>query len=246
VKGFWKLTWIEIKVFAREPLGLFGSLGVPVLIYVFLSSAFDEGGPSGTPGAGVPFNVPVAAALFIAISAVISLVAIVSIYREGGILKRLRATPLSPLTILCAHVAVKLLFTAATLALLVLAGRRLFPGAMDVDVASFAGALLLSTLSILSMGFIIASVVPTARFAQPIGAAFLYPMIAISGLFYPVERMGPALRGLAYALPTTHAVALMEGIWNGEGWAAHWMNVVGLVAAMVVCSAIATRVFRWE
>ncbi len=38
-------------------------------------------------------------------------------------------------------------------------------------------ALLISTWSILSIGFLIASIVPTARFAQPIGAAILYPMI---------------------------------------------------------------------
>ena len=63
-----------------------------------------------------------------AISAVISLVTIISIYRESGILKRLRATPLRPQTILSAHVLVKLLFTAVTLSLMMLAGRRLLPG----------------------------------------------------------------------------------------------------------------------
>ena len=50
--------------------------------------------------------------MLIAISAVLSLVTIISIYREGGILKRLRATPLRPQTILSAHVLVKLLLTA--------------------------------------------------------------------------------------------------------------------------------------
>ena len=67
------------------------------------------------------------AAVFMAISAVISLVTIISIYREGGILKRLRATPLRPHTILSAHVLVKLLFTAMTLTLMILAGRRFYP-----------------------------------------------------------------------------------------------------------------------
>jgi ABC-2 type transport system permease protein len=51
-------------------------------------------------------GLPVLAAVLIAISAVLSLVNIISIYREGGILKRLRATPLRPQTILTAHVLV--------------------------------------------------------------------------------------------------------------------------------------------
>ena len=67
-----------------------------------------------------------------------SLVAIIAIYREGGILKRLRATPLSPVTILGAHVVVKLALHAISLRLLVLAGKRLFPGVMQVNVFSFA------------------------------------------------------------------------------------------------------------
>ncbi|MGH9143521.1 MAG: ATP-binding cassette domain-containing protein [Vicinamibacterales bacterium] len=65
--------------------------------------------------------------VLIAISAVLSLVTIVSIYREGGILKRLRATPLRPQIILSAHVVVKLLLTAVTLALMMLAGKRYYP-----------------------------------------------------------------------------------------------------------------------
>ena len=65
--------------------------------------------------------------MLIALSAVLSLVTIISIYREGGILKRLRATPLRPQTILTAHVLVKLALTAATLLLMVLAGKRYYP-----------------------------------------------------------------------------------------------------------------------
>src|SRR6202034_1499565 len=113
--------------------------------------------------------------VLIAIGAVLSLVTIISIYREGGILKRLRATPLRPQTILTAHVLVKLLLSAATLALLLLAGKRYYPAGTHVPWLSFIIALLISTWSILSIGFVIASIVPTARFAQPIGALLFYP-----------------------------------------------------------------------
>ena len=57
----------------------------------------------------------------------------------------------------------------------------------DVPLVSFTLALLFSTVSILSLGFLIASIVPTARFAQPIGTLILYPMLGLSGLFVPVD-----------------------------------------------------------
>ena len=123
-----------------------------------------------------------------------SLITIVSIYREGGILKRLRATPLPPVVILTAHVLVKLIFTAITLAAMLLAGRRYFPPDADVHVISFGAALLFTTWAILSIGFVIASMVPTARFAQPLATMIVYPMLGVSGLFYPIQRLPPVLQ----------------------------------------------------
>jgi len=246
LKGFWRLTWIETKVFVREPLGVIGSVLIPVGIFVLLGKAFASGDVGQRSLERAPFNVAILAALVIAIGAVLSLVTIIAIYREGGILKRLRATPLSPVTILGAHVLVKLAFTAISLALLVLAGRRLFPGALQVDLLGFTLALLLSTLSILSLGFVIASLVPTARFAQPIGAALLYPMMAVSGLFFPLGALPTPVRLVTLALPTTHAVALMQGVWDGAGWRVWWPSAFGLVAIFAVCTAASSRVFRWE
>src|SRR5246500_3185611 len=170
LRGLGKLTWIEIKVFIREPLGAFGTIGVPVLIFValgriknlrFSASSLAPSGRAGT-------DLPVLVALLIAINAVLSLVTIISIYREGGILKRLRATPLRPQTILSAHVIVKLLLTAVTLLVMVAAGRRYYPIGLHTSLVSYGAALLFSTASILSIGFVIASLVPTARFAQPV------------------------------------------------------------------------------
>jgi ABC-2 type transport system permease protein len=245
LRGFWKLTWVEIKIFTREPMGFVGTLIMPVVVFLVLGRAF-AARPAAAEELDIPFNPAILAAILIAISAVQSLVAIISIYREGGILKRLRATPLSPVTILGAHVVVKLAFTVASLALLLLAGRRLFPGVMQVNVLSFTAAVLVSTLSILSLGFVIASLVPTARFAQPISAAIVYPMLALSGLFYPVDRLPRALKAIAYALPTTHAVALLQGVWDGSGWAAHLVNVAALLVLFAAYTSLSTRVFRWE
>jgi ABC-type multidrug transport system permease subunit len=99
-----------------------------------------------------------------------------------------------------------------------LAGKRYFPAGTHVPWFSFTIALLISTWSILSIGFLIASIVPTARFAQPIGAIILYPMIAFSGLFVPIQYLPPVLQTVTRALPLTYAVRLLEGIWNGDGW----------------------------
>jgi ABC-2 type transport system permease protein len=248
LRGLWKLTWLEIKIFLREPLGAFGTIFIPVLVFLLLGRVLGRGLPPSSLAANsfMQVGLPVLASILIAVNAVLSLVTIISIYREGGILKRLRATPLRPQTILTAHVVVKLILTAVTLALLVLAGKRYYPAGVHAPLFSFAIALLISTWSILSIGFLIASIVPTARFAQPIGAFILYPMIGVSGLFVPVASLPPVLRAVAKIVPLTYAVSLLEGIWKGEPWSAHLGNVAALILVFVACMALSAKVFRWE
>jgi ABC-2 type transport system permease protein len=246
--GLWKLTWIETKIFLREPLGAFGTIGIPVLVFIVVGRMVGRGTPSAAlaPDSFIGVRLPVFAAILISFSAVLSLVTIISIYREGGILKRLRATPLRPQTILTAHVIVKLLLTAVTLALMFLAGKRYYPIGLHAPLLQFTIALLISTWSILSIGFLIASIVPTARFAQPIGAVILYPMIAVSGLFAPIASLPPGLRALARVVPVTYAVSLLEGIWKGDAWSAHVGDLAALVAVFIICTALSAKVFRWE
>lgn len=245
-RGFRQLTWLELKIFLREPMGAIGTIVLPVLVFVVFGRASGPG--FAAPATEQLLQVPVAvlAAVLIAISAVLSLVTIIAIYREGGILKRLRATPLRPQTILSAHVAVKLLLTALVLLSLILAGKHLYPIPEGVPVAGFLLALLVSTLSILSIGFVIASVVPTARFAQPIGAIILYPMIGLSGIFVSVDALPPTLHTVAQFLPLAYVVSLLTGIWNGDAWSAHLGDLGALALVFVVCTALSTRVFRWE
>ena len=263
--GLWNLTWLEIKIFLREPLGALGTVVIPVVIFVGLGRLAGGRRMQTTSLADsglLRVDLPVFASILIGISAVLSLVTIISIYREGGILKRLRATPLRPQTILSAHVLVKLLLTAVTLMLMMLAGKRYYPVDVVAPVFSFALALLISTgsilsigfvialllttLSTLSIGFVIASIVPTARFAQPVGAIILYPMVGLSGLFVPVTALPPALQALARVLPMTYAVSLLQGIWKGEAWSAHLTDIAALALVCVVGIALSAKLFRWE
>jgi ABC-2 type transport system permease protein len=248
LRGLLTLTWLEIKIFVREPLGVIGTVGIPVVMFVVLGRIF--GRPAGVASRSAPdlvtTDLPVLAAILIALSAVLSLITIIAIYREGGILKRLRATPLRSHTILTAHVIVKLLFTALTLVAMLLAGRRYYPANINAPFASFALALMFCTFCIISIGFLIASVVPTARFAQPVGTLILYPMLGVSGLFMPVSALPPPAQTIARIVPLTYVVSLLRGIWRGEGWAAHLGDVVALSLIFAVCTAVSARVFRWE
>jgi ABC-2 type transport system permease protein len=248
MRGFWKLTWLETKIFLREPLGAIGTLLFPIVLFIMLGKI--GGGRLSSPTPRVPafigVDLPIFISILISIGAVMSLATIVAIYREGGILKRLRATPMRPYTILSAHVVVKLCLALLTLVLLMGAGKRVFPEQLNGPLGSFFLAVLFSTSSILSIGFVIASVISVARFVQPVGALVFYPMLALSGLFFPIDALPPTLRTIARALPLTHAVSLMRGVWRGDGWPAHVTDIAALIIVMVVGVVISARWFKWE
>ena len=181
--------------------------------------------------------------LLIAISAVLSLVTIISIYREGGILKRLRATPLRPLTILGAHVLVKLLLTALTLALMVLAGRRYYPvTARTCPLVSFALALLVSTLSILShrLPRSRASCRPRASRSRS-AASSSTRCSACRGCSCPFHALPRVLQAIGRLLPLTYAVSLLRGILLGDSWMAHAGDLAALAAIVAASAAISSR-----
>jgi ABC-2 type transport system permease protein len=248
LRGLWRLTWLEIKIFLREPLGAIGVLVFPVVGYVAVGRLLRGRLPAAPTemAEGMRVLMPVSFAILIALNAVVSLVTIVAVYREGGILKRLRATPLRPWTILTAHVLVKLLFTVGTLVAMVVAGRRYFPSTLDAPIAGLTAALVIMTLSVLAIGFVIASIVPTARFSQPIASIVFYPMLVLSGLFFPVAVLPPVFRAIARALPLTYAVALLRGVVERQPWSALVFDVAALAIFFVVFIALSARVFRWE
>ncbi len=245
--GLWKLVWVELKVFLREPMGAVSTLILPAVLFVVVGRSLrNVSSESWDGGAWVGSTLPVIFTIMIALNAVVSLTTIMSIYREGGILKRLKATPLRPVTILTAHVVVKLVLTAFTMGLMLLAGRTFFAVGIPGNPWSFAVAVAVASVSVLSLGFVIASIVPTARFAQLIAGTILYPQLALSGLFFSTESFSPPLRVLSNISPLTHAVSLTRGMWEGDAWSGYGVELMALTATFVVCVVVSSKVFRWE
>jgi ABC-2 type transport system permease protein len=247
MRGLLKLTWLEIRIFVREPLGFVSAVGIPLVLFLVLGRSASPGADHSARAARfLAQDLPLFISIFISINAALSLVAVISIYREGGILKRLRATPLRPAVILGAHVLVKLVFTGISLLLLALAGRRFYPVPLHAHVAGFALAVVVSTVAILCMGFVIASMVGAARFAQLIGSSILYPMLAVSGMFLPLSSLPRTWALLGSVLPMSHAVALLRGAWVGAGWLVLLPHLGALALTIAICLVLTTRFFRWE
>jgi ABC-2 type transport system permease protein len=167
-------------------------------------------------------------------------------YRENGILRRLRTTPVSPLVILAAQVIVVFLMTCLGMLLLLTAGVLVYKVHFEGNALSLLAGFVLSSLSFFGLGFILAGVMPTARTAQIVGMVLLYPMLILSGAAWPRELMPAAIQKVSMYLPLTYVVNLLHGLWFGEPWGKHLLDV-GILAGMLLLGIIiSARTFRWE
>ncbi len=243
--GAWNMTKTELKLFLRDPMAVFFTLLFPLMMLFLFGSIFGNEPDPDLGGRGsVDVSVPGYIAVIIATSAVMGLPINLATYRSGGVLRRFRATPLQPSTVLGAQVAVGLLFSLAGSALLVLAGRLFFGLHLPESPEIVMAAVLLSAASMFAVGFVLASVLPNARTAQSACMVVFFPMMFLSGAALPRHLLSETIRDVAQVLPLTHVVTLVDDAWSGGGWNPAAMVV--LIGVLVAGVALSARLFRWE
>jgi len=247
MRSLWKLTLVEAKLYLREPVATFFTLIFPLMmLFIFGSIYGNEPTPYFGGRGSVDVSVPAYAAMIIATVGLLSIAISIAVYREKGILRRYRATPLRPRTILVAEVLVNFAITLLGIILLVAAAKVVYNLHFEGDPLSVLVGFTLAALSFFSMGFIIAGLAPTARVAQVVGMVLFYPMLFLSGATIPLQELPEAIRSFSKFLPLTHVVTLLQGLWFGEPWSDHLTEVAVLVGILVAGAVAMAWTFRWE
>ncbi len=247
MRGFWKFTYVEIKLFFREPQAAFFTLAFPLMMLFLFGSIYGNKPTSFFGGYGtVDIMVPAYAALIIATTGLMGLSISMAAYRETGVLRRLQATPLKPHTLLFAEVLVFFLMTTLGMILLILAGKIGYGLRCAGNPIHIVFAFALSCLSFFSLGFILAGLLPTTRTAQTAAMVLFFPMIFLSGATIPRETLPGSIQRYSQILPLTQVVNLLRGMWIGESWIVHLQEVVILIALLIVGVFVTTKTFRWE
>lgn len=245
MKALLKMTWIEFKLQLREPVGLFFTLAFPLMLLFIFGSIYGNDPVDVLGGFGsIDLSVPGYIGMIIGTIGMIALPISLANYREQGILRRFRATPLPSGTVLWSQVIVSVIMTALGALLLVVAGTGIYD--LRIPEASLAVVLatILAALSFLSLGFVLAGLLPTPRSAQAVGMALFYPMLFLSGAAMPRQFMPESVQTVAEFLPLTHVVKLLEDLWLQGTWNLTSLAVV--VGMLLVCLFVSRRTFRWE
>jgi len=245
--SLWKMTLMETKLYLREPMAAFFTLAFPLMMLFIFGSIYGNEPTDFFDGRGsVDVSVPAYMAMIIGSVGLLSIAINMSMYRERGILRRYRATPLRPHVILAATVLVNFAMTFLGTVLLIIAAKLVYNLRFEGNALLVLASFVLASLSFFSLGFVIASLAPTTRVAQVAGMVVFYPMLFLSGAAIPQEVMPEGVRDVSRFLPLTHVVKLLQGMWFGESLGEHLVEVAVLAGVLVVGTIIAAWTFRWE
>lgn len=221
VRALLQLTWVELKLFAREPLTVMFVLVLPVVVLYVLNGVFGSSPPDPSVWEGldaVSFYTPSYVALVAATVGVLSVPVQLAGYREKGVLRRFRASALSPWALLGAHGLVAAVTAVAGAVLLSVLAVLAYDAPTPEHPLGLLAAGVLVIAAFAALGVLLGLVLPTARTAQGLGVLLFFVFMMLGGAGPPREVLPAALRRLGDLLPVTYAGDLLRGPWLDRGW----------------------------
>ncbi len=247
MRGLWKLTRMEALLYLREPMAFFFTLVFPMLLLFLFGTIYGNKPSPFFGGRGtVDVSTPAYIAIIIGSTGLMGIGIGLATYRERGILRRFRATPLRPGAVLGAEIAVHFAMTFLGAVLLVTAARLVYHMNFSGNAAVVVLAFALCTLSFFAVGFLVAGLAPNAKVAYIIGMLLYFPNLFLSGATFPKEMFPPSIRAIGKFIPMTHIVSLLQGLWIGDALGKHVMEIAVLGILLAAGTAVSVLTFRWE
>lgn len=234
MRAFRAMTWMELKLFAREPLTVVFVLVLPVVMLYVLNGVFG-GEADPTVWQGMPpkdYYTPSYVALVAATAGVLSLPVHLASYREQGVLRRFQATAVRPWDLLGAHMAVTVLIATAGAVLVAAVSCAVSGATTPQSVLGLLPAYMLVAVTFAAVGGALGLLMPTARAAQGLGVLLFFVFMMLGGAGPPREVLPDALRWIGDGVPVTYAGRLLRAPWLGldGAWPAAAV-LVGVLAA---------------
>ena len=167
--------------------------------------------------------------------------------REKLILKRLAATPLKRWQLVGSNVLMRLLIALVQTVIIVGVGVAAFHVEITGSLLLALAFVALGAMAFLALGYVIASFAKTEEAANGMTSVVQFPMMFLSGTFFPIAAMPDFLQTVARLIPLTYlADALRQVMVGGAAFAPLYVCAAVLVAWLVGCFFVASRTFRWQ
>lgn len=168
-------------------------------------------------------------------------------YRKNGVLKRLKATPLTPFEFLAAQVVSRLGLILVITSLVYLGTNYVIDFSMHGRYLNLLLVLVLGAFSLISLGLVVAARIRSEEMAGGLLNMVSWPMMFMSGVWFSLEGLHPWVQKVAQLFPLTHITEAARAIMiDGAGLADIAPHLIVLALMSIFFLLLGSWLFRWE
>jgi ABC-2 type transport system permease protein len=236
----------EQKTYWRNPMAAIFTLMFPV---VFLVVVGTSAGSSRVPGTTLEYDqyTVIAMLTFGLIAACYTNLGMaICLRRESGILKRMRGTPISIASYVGGIMGSVIINVAILTGVVVGIGMTFYHLHFAYHLAAVAVTLLVGIVTFCALGLAVTVIVPNADAAPAVINGIYFPIVFISGVFYPLSN-GSVLSKIADYFPIRHMIiALVKAFESGPGSGFQFHDLSAMLIWTAGALFLVARRFRWE
>lgn len=167
--------------------------------------------------------------------------------RQEGVLRRLGATPLPRWQLLASQILLRLTIGLVQTVLILALAQLLFKVQIQGNLLVVLGLVMLGAVAFISLGYLVAAISKTVDTANGVTSVVNFPMMFLSGIFFPIAILPVFLAPVVRALPLTYLGDAFRQIMIGSTPEfPMWVDLAVLAGWALVCSLLAIRLFKWE
>ena len=167
--------------------------------------------------------------------------------RENKVIRGLAVTPLPRDTLFESEVALRLLVAIVQTFLIVVVGRLVFGVELVGNLLLLAGLVFLGAATFVSMGYMLASFTRSLEGGRNLIQTVQFPMMFLSGIFFPIEIMPDYIRPVVRAIPLTYLGDALRQVMVGfPPQYTLRTNVLVLTGWLIFSAILAIRYWKWE
>jgi ABC-2 type transport system permease protein len=237
------------KVFWRSPASIFFTVMLPLIFLIIFATIFGNDEIEELGVKTTTYYVPAIICLAVISATLQSLAINLTQDREGGLLKRVRGTPLPAHDFVAGRVGNSLVVSVLMVALVAVIGLILYDVQIPTDnLPAVAVTLAVGAFSFSCLGFALTAAIPSEDAAPAISNAVVLPLYFISGIFIPENEIPDGVLSFADHFPIRHFFQAFFAAWDpsttGAGFA--WGDLAIVAAWGVAGLLVALFAFRWE
>jgi ABC-2 type transport system permease protein len=247
MRAFKTMFITEFKIALRNMDGII--FGVLFPMGVVLLIGFIYGDKLAFEGAGysmIQASFGALVSVGICATGLMGLPLVIADYRNKKILKGFKVTPVSPTKIILVQMTICVIISILSALGVFLVCKLAFGYVMLGSLFKFILTFLLVTISIYSIGGLIASLSPNIKMANLICTLVYFPMLFLSGATVPYEVLPSGVQKVSNVMPLTQGIKLLKGVSVGESMDNMMFPLMFMIVITFICIVISLKTFKWE